>query len=365
MNMDEWQRRMREEKQKDREKKNESANILKTYKGGVSEDEMKLTALKKEDRQKKTESAQLLQSYKGGLKDEDTKLAAMKKEDMAKRSEATQYLQGYRGSEPIETSSKPIPEKPDLSNLPTPVKGPQRWDPSQEIQEGTVSSLASGLRNKEGNIPTPPDGLERKVAGMSVGKGSGVVDAEPIAAEESKVVFEEKKANDDTAAEETEPHFDENLEEDPVMVDSSELPLPADVMFSFGIITKSSEPAISGYIQAAQNIISSSMVADKGIVYEPSFTIEVKDCKQDGKSLRLVLVCELSKFCETSDPFPDRWMDPQGRFDVKRFLVVACVTVLRSRDITETKANEIVISCLADAMKNGSFVTMAKNINKE
>eukprot|EP00977_Amphora_coffeiformis_P005199 scaffold1112_cov92-Amphora_coffeaeformis.AAC.35 len=63
--VEEWQRRQKEEKDKDRRQKQATAELLSGYRGqGLSEEEIKLKLLREEERQKKLEAEQRLREFK-------------------------------------------------------------------------------------------------------------------------------------------------------------------------------------------------------------------------------------------------------------------------------------------------------------
>ncbi|CAB9522470.1 expressed unknown protein (Partial), partial [Seminavis robusta] len=67
------------------------------YKGGVNEDDLKLSEIKKEERMKKQEVEELNRGYKGGVREEDLKLTELKKEERLKKQAAEESNRGYKG----------------------------------------------------------------------------------------------------------------------------------------------------------------------------------------------------------------------------------------------------------------------------
>lgn len=97
--MEEWQRRQRAEKEAARKKKTESAELLRGYRGGVNDEELKLRTLREEERRKTIDAQQHLHNYKGvgGVNEEDLKLRALREEERRKAMEAEQNLHNYKG----------------------------------------------------------------------------------------------------------------------------------------------------------------------------------------------------------------------------------------------------------------------------
>jgi hypothetical protein len=109
--MEEWQRRMRAEKDAARKKKTEAASVLQNYRGGVKEEELKLTTIRKEERKKQEEAAKNLHSY--------------------------------RSIEPVEIKPKPTRLQPAMA--PSGTDSPVRPAPREPLKmaPGAVSALAA------------------------------------------------------------------------------------------------------------------------------------------------------------------------------------------------------------------------------
>jgi hypothetical protein len=148
MNMEEWQRKLKAEKEAARQKKTESAEILRGYRGELNDDELKLKALREEERKKHQDAQELLHNYKG----------LQLQEGMAKTKER--------------------PEQ----HFPTPVNvanGPR--DVLDGIVLGSVSERAAALAAAAANAPVPiPDSTAtfRKAAESS--KPGSVVATTPV-----------------------------------------------------------------------------------------------------------------------------------------------------------------------------------------
>jgi hypothetical protein len=122
MNMEEWQRKLKAEKEAARQKKTESAEILRGYRGELNDDDLKLKTLREEERKKHQDAQELLHNYKG----------LQLQEGMAKTKER--------------------PEQ----HFPTPVNvanGPR--DVLDGIVLGSVSERAAALAAAAANAPVP------------------------------------------------------------------------------------------------------------------------------------------------------------------------------------------------------------------
>lgn len=84
-------------KEDDKLKKIAADEFQRSYKGGVSGDDLILAEIKKEERQKKIAASEINRGYKGGVKEEDLKLAGIKKEDRQKKQAASELNRGYKG----------------------------------------------------------------------------------------------------------------------------------------------------------------------------------------------------------------------------------------------------------------------------
>ena len=133
MTAEEFARRLKAEKQRDRNQKNESAQLLRGYRGGVKDDELKLKALKEEDRRKQQDAANLLRGYRGELKEEDLKLRAMKEEERQKHLEAEQLLHQYQKK-----------DEPDAKRKTPTRKDPDSPYPPVTNEDHSLENIASG-----------------------------------------------------------------------------------------------------------------------------------------------------------------------------------------------------------------------------
>lgn len=323
MNMEEWQRRMREEKEKDRRMKNESANMLNTYRREDDEEYRRLKEEKEKERLKKIEAAEILKSHRGGVKEDDLKLAGLRKEDMRKKQEAASYLQSYRGTEPIE--SKARPQRDDV-RYPSPVRINRDEDPFTSIEKGSVSAKAATLtmkgtelsttatmapnnRNGETHMldgfdisnPVPsPEQPELNPENPFVEASSAQMEApvetdlspsppqEPFLLEEAINSTKETVVKIPEQQEVKVAESDKSLSMPEALVKPpDDVPQRVDILFSFGLITPSSEPSLDTYMAATAEIIRN--IADKNTSATTAFSLKpslkpyVKETSWDGR----------------------------------------------------------------------------------
>lgn len=150
MNMEEWQRKQKAEKEAARQKKSESAEILHGYRGDLKDDELKLKAIRDEERRKAQDAQQILHNYKG-----------------------SQLPDGV----------KPKEQRTE-QHFPTPVnagQGPHRDDVLDAIVMGSVSERAAALAAaaaSDGSSSVPlPSSSSRHTISRTVAPIQGNVNA--------------------------------------------------------------------------------------------------------------------------------------------------------------------------------------------
>lgn len=156
MNMEEWQRRMRAEKEAERKKKTESAELLRGYRGGVNDEELKRRTLREEERRKTMDAQQNLHNYKG--------LAAI---------ERLQQQQNAKKHQQAATHPVPVNAGSSSSNK----------DRLAGLEFTSVSDRAAALAaaaEAAGQIPSPtgyqPAGVRASLDGTRDGEEEGTGD---------------------------------------------------------------------------------------------------------------------------------------------------------------------------------------------
>ena len=114
-----------------------------------------------------------------------------------------------------------------------------------------------------------------------------------------------------------------------------------DVLVSFGLLTSSENPELSGYLRAVERIVQSKLAASSSlqqqkVEYDPEFKPYIKTSEWDAT-----------------------YTDPSGRTDVKRQLVVAGVPVFMPDDSAIDSVRDTIVSGLQQAIGSGEFVELA------
>jgi hypothetical protein len=316
--MDEWQRRMRAEKEAERKKKTESAEILKGYKGGVADADLKLKALREEERKKFADAQQNLHSYKakeievpGGAAHKkqprqslpqanvqaDAKAEAYKDPlegmvfgsvqeraaALAAQAEAAASLNGSYSA--LDTSTTKYGGAQDLSEVETTSHhaNDTTWAepetimevpaPAESVKESTTTTTTTTTTTAETEIPS--ENMEQPPPKEAVSSYT------PTAATAAAVEEEKKVESDPVPNEASSYHAIENHHHNKNMI-----PFRLDILFSFGLVTVQPVPETSRYMDAVQKIVQQALdnsSRDTAAVLDPSYTPFVKDQKVDGK----------------------------------------------------------------------------------
>jgi len=283
-------------------------------------------AQKQKDRQEKNESAQILQNYRGSIKEEDALLRKIRLEDEQKRKEAQANLQSYKGqADGIEKVKSPKNNAHKYDGpLPEMVAPLGKDDPANTITVGAVSSIAANFTAT--NLPA-----EVQSKSISPSAPSAVPDATATTSEVTSSSSEEKK--EATINEAISNEQVDNLEsrnshsnnssftQDWVKVTSEEVPLAfdygtttsadeepkqsvmqrLDVDFSFGLISTRSSPSFKGYMDGVADVLTTALEENSGkmkqlIQYDPQYMPYVEKVAKDGmypinwQTFRLVAV---------------------------------------------------------------------------
>lgn len=294
-------------------------------------------AEKEDQRKKKTESAQILHGYHGGVNDADLKLKNLKEEERKKLQDAQQNLHNYKAKE-IEIAKKERPQQQQSGHpVPVNISGETGRDARADIVEGSVSERAAALAAQAaaGLIPSPsstqPTSLtaamseappfvsEPEVAAgveappestfdapMSMETAAPITSSEePRALEPAPVVVAPAPvavaAPEPVAVQQPAPVKVEALEptaESPLpapvepttapvepvglknVTNGKSAPVRLDVLFSFGLVTVQPKQEMENYMNAVQTVVSKSPVP--GITFDPSNPPFVKDQQVDG-----------------------------------------------------------------------------------
>jgi hypothetical protein len=403
---DQWQAQQRAEKEAQRKKKTESAQMLTQFRGGVSEKDSKMAQMKEEERRKQKESKEMLQGYRGGVSEGDVKMAQMKEEDRKKQKESKDMLQGYRrgGLSEEETKLADIRKehraqqedstrllqsyqctkvdgikertvKEDPQHPIPPVTPKMEADMRSMILEGFVSSKAAGFDSPNSHIPMPT----APITGDPSSSNPTFADNQDESAVVNDLcstmqeVFEEKKDESEAKLDtDDKPSLEVlTMQDQPSEVHSFN-PMPEssnyeafapapesskvveiaddsrptiarlDVSFSFGLLTSTYSPILDSYMLAVERIVKTFLAANP----------ETQEHVYFDPSCSPFII---------SREWDESYADNLGRSDVKRVLVTAAVPVFLVNDDADGPRRDI-LSLLQEAIKSGEFRSIAKDI---
>jgi hypothetical protein len=256
--MDEWNSRMRAQKDQERKKKTESAEILRGYrKGELSEGDRKLAAMKLEDRRKQEEAERILREYR---------------ETHVEERERRQRQDPNYPYPPVVARQEDAIEFESVAakaaQFDSPGKAPS-FDSPKKIEGALAQLSASDVAVYQ--LETSPDFSSRKT-------------------EEAKG-FENSVSGSSELAEEDEEKKMEQI--DPELVSPNDPPLlhhptvvRLDVNFSFGLITTSIKPLLDTYMLAVEDVVRKTFEdhphLSQRVSYNPSYGPFVQDSVNDG-----------------------------------------------------------------------------------
>lgn len=319
----------------------------------MEEWQRRMKAEKNAERQKKTESAEILRGYRGELHDEDLKSKALREEERKRHLDAQQNLHSYKGAQ-LEGGGKPKEQRPE-QHYPTPVNSGQH-DVTRDLMEGivtgSVSERAAALAASAGAgfeplvTPTMSQQQVQQHAFVAASADDAVDDddvddddddnfgpampASPALETSSIPVF---APTDDLFA--VQRPVDEPILYTPpvdplsittafvpptskavVLPNSTSLEEPADaatpnmetsmtpaapngttlptlirleVLFTFGLVTVQSQPEMASYMAAVSSIVTKSLnTGSNAIIYDPSYAPFVRDMQWDGMCIYII-----------------------------------------------------------------------------
>ena len=333
MNMEEWQRKLKAEKDAARQKKTESAEILHGYRGDLKDDELKLKAIREEERKKALDAQQILHNYKGSQLPEGVKTKEQRTEQhfptpvnagqgphrdgvldvivqgsVSERAAALVAAAAADGA-----SSIPIPSASSsthsISRNPA-ISDPSTVTASEGKANGTVladddddddddDDFGPSLQsNSSGYNPTtlgqpPSDVMNHSMAltTMTVAPSAEIEPKPSTPIEESVMVEKPPEAfmSNGTTASASETTSTEEI------IPTPQQPLQRmDILLAFGLVTISSPPNLESYMTAVQTIAANAIQEsnEEGAIMDPNYPPYVKDTKWDSTftSLRNLLL---------------------------------------------------------------------------
>jgi hypothetical protein len=314
---------MKEEKEKERLKQKESAEMLQGYRSNdIREADRKLKAMKEEERKKQQETAKILQGYRSsGISEEERKLKAMKEEERKKQQEAESLLHSFKKTE--EPDAKARPQKREEHAYPEPVnKSPLQQNDITYISPGSVAERKKSFSSQYQPSVNDLTGLPKskslhgvpllEVVGEEAIHGdtnqyienvgddtTTLVEPEPgnlvhdvdaetdvigiaQAEEYSAVQSTLEDANNDEL--ESVQNAAQEMSNDPITEEPAEYRF--DVYFSFGIITDKGNPTLGTYMSAVSEVMREKIPRDDSTIkirFDPSYQPYVVDEKLDSK----------------------------------------------------------------------------------
>jgi hypothetical protein len=312
--MDEWQRRMRAEKEAERKKKTESAEILKGYKGGMIADaDLKLKALREEDRKKVADAQQNLHSYKAKEIGEVPGATANKKQPRQSlpNVQADATAQAYKdplegmvfGS--VQERAAALAAQAEAAAAAASLNGSfsafdqsatTKYSAAQDLSEVETSHHVDDgtLEDPETITEVAPPETTKETAPVMETELSSENMEQPIEAVSSYTptttaaavsVEEEKKVESDPVSEQVAPdHVIESINHTNLHDNNNnKIPVRLDILFSFGLVTGQPVPETSRYMDAVQKIVQQALDnSSRDVALDPSHAPFVKDQKVDG-----------------------------------------------------------------------------------
>lgn len=367
LSMEEWQNRMRAQKQQDRSNKNKSAQMLHSYQAKDEDEKTKqIRASRRDSQQAKKEAAQLLHSYRPNAQN----IGVL---TLAKANQSASNLKfDYDGP------------------LPPAVSPPSKDDPKSSIMAGSVSNIAATFKgtSRPGIMPRGSNVLPKRTDENAASRGATI--ASPMAVTDQsassnfsfteigtthttelhqgwiQVTPDEISRSDantvqiclDGAEGAPDPDAQQpGTGNDQVVAtnafeeenNGAQKPAPAaapqcrrvDVDFSFGLISTRVQPSMDAYMQAVQDILLEAFQVNvaltKVLWFDSACPAFVQGIQKD-----------------------ESYLDSDGRGNVQRLLVKAAVPIFHTSNITPKKARSCVIKELAAALQQGYFLKISE-----
>ena len=310
MNMEEWQRKLKMEKEASRQKKTESAEILRGYRGELKDDDMKLKAIREEERKKHQDAQELLHNYKGlqfqegmakskerpeqhfptpvnaGSNNRDDVLDSIVLGSVSERAAA---LAAAAAKAPI-----PIPDSAAVfRNHPVERSNPDKSGSSN----GVVDALNHGLDGNEKDDDDDDDDFGPSLPTNSIQTPMNIVSDAPTVTNDPLLGT---TSNMDSVSAADAVRSDESVlaENVPTTMNfapatTSEVspsvskPFRVDVLFAFGLVTIQVQPNLDSYLSAVQSIVAASLEQTTSTV-NPLYPPYVKNTEWDCKFVAFI-----------------------------------------------------------------------------
>jgi hypothetical protein len=293
MNMEEWQRRVKAEKDAARKKKSESSELLHGYRGELRDEELKLKKLREEERQRQLDAERNLHSYQAkeleGIKAMEHK-AARNQQPIhadAASSAAKDYMDGFNVlaagsvSERAAAFSSPTASAAHTFHPDVAFDDPVMVQhPTDELREVTQEPVLDNTRTEFGNVPQDDVSSFDIDSGVDVNHTPTInhLDQEHTAqAEPAQTGYGQRGIGTDTMGEAS-------------GNDDAASLTKTNVLFSFGVVSIQNNPELFGYMAATEKVVAQCLNGMKptGIKYDPTLRPFVRTCVPDGTWRALV-----------------------------------------------------------------------------
>ena len=268
-------------------------------------------AQKQKDLQNKNQSAQILQNYRGGIKEEDELLKKIRLADQQKKKEAQDNLQNFRANaDGIKTKSPTKSAAKYDGPLSEMVAPPMKDDPANTIAAGAVSSIAAnftavnkpteaggaeGTAKSTNAVVETPDATAESYDGAAVSQSPELVDLAASSGSHStngswvQVTSEETPPEPTVIATNGTAATGEAITDDKPSRVEDEQPAFArlDVDFSFGLISTRISPSFDEYMKGVADVVTSALEdgeMKQHISYDPQNIPFVEKISKDGTS---------------------------------------------------------------------------------
>lgn len=286
MNMADWNSQQRAQKEQERKNKAHAADNLRNHRGGVKEDDTKLAAMRADERKQQQDAASMLHSYRGAADDVESKARPVRQDPVHPPPEnnvsveEVQIAPGSVSAMAEQFSSSGTPVKEQKESVVIPQDAVKNIAGAFDMEEKKTEDAPAAVSVVEPPVPEPVVVQEPQV------ESSTIPEPEPVAAPVVAIVEKEPVVQSAVIAAES--NKDEPLNSKGRELNSK--PVRLDVLFSFGLVTKKSEPSFSGYLDATQDIVKATLLQNAALAervsYDATYGPYVKDCVVDGEYRR-------------------------------------------------------------------------------
>jgi hypothetical protein len=365
MNMEEWQRRVKAEKDAARKKKSESSELLHGYRGELRDEELKLKKLREEERQRQLDAERNLHSYQAkeleGIKAMEHK-AARNQQPIhadAASSAAKDYMDGFNVlaagsvSERAAAFSSPTASAAHTFHPDVAFDDPVMVQhPTDELREVTQEPVLDNTRTEFGNVPQDDVSSFDIDSGVDVNHTPTInhLDQEHTAqAEPAQTGYGQRGIGTDTMGEAS-------------GNDDAASLTKTNVLFSFGVVSIQNNPELFGYMAATEKVVAQCLNGMKptGIKYDP--TLRHMCSRWYVACFGALFGCNVCPLTLFFIYFVASYEPRSDKANTKRSLVTAGVPIFYNQTIvSRADTKRIIVTALQDAIQSGDFLQMAQS----